>query len=157
MGGQKAGMIGLLTALTKSIVAWVIPYSQEVKDIAELYEIPIKDKSALLDENCLAGLDFILCVSGRDIVKKETLDAVDCYNVHPGVNGKDPIKPLMTENPFKCQLKAHRMTEVIDEGEILVLEKMKLSVGSMTEVYNQLYPYYAKVVVKLFDKLVKET
>lgn len=87
----------------------------------------------------------VLSVHGREIVPKWALERHECYNIHPYLyfaKGKDPIgKALIEENEY-ASVGLHKMTEKVDEGEVIAEYFTKVTLDSRDKVYEQLYPLY---------------
>jgi methionyl-tRNA formyltransferase len=159
MGGRQAGVIGALTALAKdnNIVA-AVSYSDDLKAVLESLDIAvyktIRDKDFV---RSLSDADLLLSVHGREIVKPDMLKLprFGAVNIHPYLykyKGADPVGRAFRDGEFKASIGAHIMQEQVDEGPVLVEDFVDVSgAGSVLEVYNKLYPYYAVVVSKALD------
>ena len=169
MLGEKAGMIALLTLLTQKDVEvdFVISYSHEVTELANMLKLTVFDarntKGRLMHDlkiyERLKSCDWLLCVHGRDKVRKLWLDTLPCVNIHPGNDGSDPLWPLIrdvrlrdTGGMLSMEIKAHIMTEEIDKGDIIILKRMAVWGDTIWKVYNELYEYYARIVLELCMK-----
>ena len=169
MFGEKAGMIAMLTLLTQRDVEidFVISYSHEVTELSNMLKLTVFDarntKGRLMYDlkiyNRLKTCDWLLCVHGKDKVQKLWLDTLPCVNIHPGNDGADPLWPLIrnvrlrdTGGMLSMEVKAHIMTEEIDKGDIIILKRMAGWGDTIWKVYNELYEYYAKIVLELCMK-----
>lgn len=98
---------------------------------------------------------ILLSVHGRKIVLDKTLKRYGyCVNVHPFYNkykGKSPVKRAIADHYTEADVTAHRMTSKVDEGEILFQEKRNIFGKTEQEVYQELYPLYAKVIKQTIE------
>ena len=103
---------------------------------------------------------MLLSVHGREIVPDNILNAfVHCINVHPFYNtfkGKSPIKRALLAGCKKADVTSHKMTNRVDEGDI-VFQETKTVVGKTEqEIYSELYPLYAKVIKETIDYCITD-
>ncbi len=152
IGGQNAGIIGLLTILSLGHkVICAVGYDDNINYILNLFKIPqwssIKYKSFI---SLMSETDILLCIHGREIIPKEYLlfPKWGCYNVHPYLykyKGSDPIGRAIKDNNCKASVGMHEMTKEIDSGKVIceMFEDVVLS----NHVYNQLYPLYVKTII----------
>jgi methionyl-tRNA formyltransferase len=159
MGGNQAGILGAMTALgagNKIIAA--VSYSENLTNI--LKSLEIKLCSSIREKYFIEKLktaDLLLCVHGREIVKRSsfTIPKFGAVNVHPYLykyKGADPIARALKDHEFKASVGAHFMTEKVDEGEVLVEEFLNIEPATEVEqVYNRLYPVYCSVVLKVLE------
>jgi methionyl-tRNA formyltransferase len=162
-GRGNAGLIGLLTLLsTAHRVKLVIPECENVKAVAMLNCIPtvtpaFLNTSALMTLIDNYKIDLLLCCHGSIIINTETLNKIQCVNVHPCLykyKGTDPIRKVIRDQETRVSVGIHRMTEVVDVGEVLVEEFMEIEVFDYRElVYNQIYPLYAKAIYATMRQL----
>ena len=161
LGGRQAGCIGLLTlkAMGHSIPAAVC-YDDNVRDIALRLGVPRVFQSAkhvpmkMYDE-----ADLLVSVHGREILPKIIFDspARGALNVHPCLSrypGKNPVKRLLKDGETMASVGVHRMTEVLDSGE--VVKEVYVDVeGKRTvdEVYNALYPVYSIALMEAVNRI----
>jgi methionyl-tRNA formyltransferase len=159
MAGKQAGVIGLLTILTKSHkILSVVAYDELVKMVCEQYNIKIFD--SIKDKGFLEYLkksDLLVSVHGREIITKELLDLprIGCINVHPCLykyKGKDPIKRLLEDGENKASVGVHYMNETVDKGELIIEEFVNVKdLKDVVSIYNRLYPYYSIVLIKALE------
>jgi len=164
LGSKQAGCIGLLTlAAAGCTIEAVVAYDSFVLNLAGL--LHIRDFASIKQgemEELLAHSDLLVSVHGREIVPKELfrLPRLGSINVHPCLyryKGANPIARLLQDGCTQASVGVHRMTENIDEGEVLVEEFVDVEGSrSAEEVYNVLYPFYAIVLLKAIDKLSRE-
>lgn len=164
IGGQNAGIIGLLTILSrKHNILSSISYSKELTRILKLFSIPvyktIKNKKFI--EN-LKKSDLLISVHGKEIVSSKLLKLPKYggINVHPYLykyKGADPVGRALEKEDFNGSVGLHIMTEEVDKGKVLYEEFVDIS-NSITveEGYNKLYPYYSIVILKFLKKLEKK-
>ncbi|MGB8707614.1 MAG: formyltransferase family protein [Dehalococcoidia bacterium] len=165
LGGKQVGCIGLLTlAAAGCRIQGVIAYDSAVLNLATMLHMPtfssIKQSEV---ENLLSQSDLLVSVHGREIVPKKLLElpCLGSINVHPCLyryKGANPIGRLLQDGCTRASVGVHRMTENIDEGEVLVEEFMDITGRkSVEEVYNVLYPFYAVALLKAIGTLSKGT
>ena len=163
-GGNQAGVFGLLTLLAERIdVVCVIPEKDGfIESIAKEFNLNIKKPGDINNPDFVLYLkslnpDFLLCVHGRKIIKKDLL-SLGCVNVHPclyGYKGVRPIKRLLEDNNTKASVGVHWMTEEVDEGEVIVENFKEIESKTEIEVYNEIYPLYVKTIIDALRKLKK--
>lgn len=160
MGGKQAGCIGLLTLLAAGYdIEGIIAYDVMVRNLAARV-IPWGERESgqVLIFNTinqwLGKTDLVVCVHGREKVPRGLLEIATYggINIHPclyGYKGERPVERLLAGEGTIASVGAHRMTDKIDEGEVLVETFVDIS-GKTTEaeVYNALYPYYSLVLLE---------
>ncbi len=149
-GGRQAGIIALLTLLSKGYSPRVIAEDALIKDLASNFDL----EEITLDE--IDDFDLFVCCHGRKIIPKKILDMGLCINLHPCLykyKGADPIKRLLVDGNKKASVGCHIMTENIDEGQVICEDFKKIEGTSIVEVYNELYPLYSQVLLKSLEKI----
>ena len=124
-------------------------YYAPLTRLLKYFKIPINDN--------LKDVDVIINVHGRDKIKK--FPYFGGYNIHPYLSkykGSHPIQRAIKNNDFDASVGIHKMTDRIDEGQILIEKRMKVKKGFVEEIYNQLYPCYIEAIVELLDYLSVE-
>ena len=162
MGGKQAGCIGLLSLISLNCeVISVVAYDNNVEIIARELKIPVFStvKNELFINN-IKKSDLLFSVHGREIVPKEILDmpSLGCVNVHPCLykyKGTKPIQRMLDDRNSKASIGIHYMVEDIDAGEVIIEEFVDTTGKTVVEVYNELYPYYAKAIINAI-KIIKE-
>ena len=165
IGNRQAGCVGLLAlyaaGCTPAVVAskdpCVIELAANLR--APVYMSSIKDPDFL---PFLDGVDLLLNVHGKEIIPDSilSLPRLGGINVHPCLSeykGLNPIGRLLRDGKTMASVGVHRMTSVVDAGEVLV--ERFVDVGSKTtreEVYNVLYPYYAIVLLEALEIIKSE-
>ena len=156
MGGRQAGCIGLLTLYA---ACWrpsgVVAYDDSVKHLAETLGLELfpSIRNAQFQE-CLSRSDLLVSVHGREIVPNKLLSIppLGAINVHPCLyqyKGANPVARLLQDGNPKASVGVHRMTDTVDEGEVLAEEFVQVDgKNSAEEVYNALYPHYATTILK---------
>lgn len=161
LGGKQAGCIGLLTLLAAACkIQGVVAYDTVVENLAGLLHLPtfssVKQPAV---EKFLSEADLLVSVHGREIIPKRLLDLLHSggINVHPCLyryKGANPVGRLLEDGCTQASVGVHRMTERVDEGEILVEEFVDIAgKRSADEVYNVLYPFYASALLKALQIL----
>lgn len=157
MVGKQAGVIGILTVLSKKHEILSVASNDNMTSIiCNEFHIPffetIYDKDFI---NNLKKSDLFICVHGREIVSKEILNQIKCINVHPCIykyKGRSPIKRMLEDGEKNASVGIHYMTEKIDYGEIITEKFVDVSgLKTVISVYNKLYPYYFLVISKALD------
>ncbi|MDD5145045.1 MAG: formyltransferase family protein [Candidatus Pacebacteria bacterium] len=162
-GGRMAGTISLLTliALGHKVVC-VIPVDSPVERTAKNLKLNVKNPKDINSKrfvNYLKSLkpDYFICCHGRKILKKEMLSAgVPAFNLHPCLYkypGADPISRMLKDGINKASVASHWMVEKVDRGEVIVEKFQEVRGKSAIEVYNELYPLYAEVLIETFKKM----
>ncbi len=140
-GGQVAGCIGLLTvrALGHEVLC-VLPSDKLFCDFArdmgfDLCDVP-------------RGADLLVSVHSKIFFADHYLKQFKKggINVHPCLwkyKGARPITRLLTDGGTKASVGVHRLTNVLDGGEVLAEIFMEIKGKTEIEVYNELYPLYA--------------
>ena len=161
LGGRQAGCVGLLTMLAAGYaIRGVVAYDSLVSNLASKFGLPIygsikRPEVAELLRDC----DVLVSVHCREIVPKELLDLprVGSVNAHPCLflyKGSSPVQKLIRDKGKFASVGVHRMTEVVDEGEVLSeLYTNVEGAGSVKEVYNELYPFYSMAILDALRKL----
>lgn len=155
-GARQAGCIALLTlkALGHDVVG-VFPWDTMVGGLAVELGIPISSVEK-------KPSDLLFSVHGRGIIPRTTLDLFKYggINIHPCLykyKGADPVGRLLTDGGTRASVAAHRMTDDVDEGEVLGEIFVDLVCGEATveAVYNQLYPYYSLIIIRALKEIVE--
>lgn len=158
-GGETAGCVSLLSLLAaKQQVTHVYTEDEKITTIATLFNIPIREKKAINTiseiEHLKQNNDLLVCCHARKILKKELVDTFPCVNLHPclyAYKGGYPIQRLIAEKNPKASVACHWMVEKVDAGETII-EEFKiienLDGKNEAQIYNDLYPLYAKVLVQ---------
>lgn len=160
LGGKQAGCIGLLTlAAAGCEIMGAVAYDSNVQKLAAELNIPTFSS---LDQpevkKMLAQSDLLVCVHGREIVGNDLLGVPHFggMNVHPclyGYKGADPVGRLLKDGRSQASVGVHRMSEKVDEGEVLAEEFVDVTgKATVEEVYNTLYPYYSIAILEALKK-----
>ena len=161
MGGKQAGCVGLLTMLAAGYkVSGVVAYDELTHQLAAELHLPSFSSIAQLEvDELLASSDVLVSVHGKEIVLKNKFEAprLGAINVHPclyAYKGALPVKRLLADGNTRASVGVHRMTENVDEGEVLVEEVVDVAgLQSSGEVYNALYPYYSLALLRALRTL----
>jgi len=163
-GGKQAGCIGLLTLKALGHDFYVSWADYMVNQLAISLHIP-RDAEDVMP----AGMpwDLLVSVHGKNIVSATVLDNFKYggINLHPCLfkyPGADPIGRLLRDcalmsntDPVTVSVGAHIMTDKVDDGPLIVERFDYLGTyqqSSQDEVYNFLYPLYAKVLIEAIAK-----
>ena len=161
MGGNQAGIVGVLTVLARGdrIVSGV-SYSEDLTNILKILKVrtykSIYDKSFI---KRLQGADLLLSVHGREIVDRNILKLPKYggINIHPYLykyKGADPVGHALKDREFNASVGVHVIDEKIDSGRVIYEEFTDVAGSkSADEVYNKLYPYYCKVILKALTRI----
>ena len=153
-GGKQAGLIVLLSIMSsKHTVKYIIPEDQIIQDIAESLKITTISKKLINEPlvlDLMRDIDLLVCCHGRQILKGNILK-MKCINVHPCLykyKGTEPIHKLIAEKNERASVGVHYMVEKVDAGEVIIEIFKQVELGSVIDIYNQLYPVYSKVILK---------
>ena len=132
-GGQTAGVVTLLTLLSKNVdIRFVIAEDEKVAKLAEVFDLQVKPKRFLDNKNFFNVLqrevDFFICCHGKKILSTDWVNNLRCINLHPcfyKYKGRKPIKRLIRDANPKVSVASHWMTEKVDQGKV-ILEKVNL-------------------------------
>ncbi len=162
LGGKQAGCVGLLTLLAAGHdITCVIPYSNDVSSLARAFKL-VQHNSVNSWQAKAVGdhSDLLVCVHGRELVDVGRYN--NCYfggiNVHPCLTnfpGKSPIKRFLESTYYpNATVGIHRITETIDQGEILIEIPVNVTEAKTEiEVYNTLYPYYSLALLEALKRI----
>ncbi len=151
IGANQAGCIGLLTILAAGYkISGIVAYDNIIDDLATVLNIPRFSSISEREVEILLGKsDLLVSVHGKQIVPKELLELprLGGINAHPclyAYPGADPVNRLLDDGKTLASVGVHRMTERVDEGEVLSEDFIDVTGKvSVEEVYNALYPYYS--------------
>ena len=156
LGGKQAGCIGLLIVLaTGCLIRGVVAYDSDVETLAA--ELGLARFASITQpemERLLSASDLLVSVHCREIVPEKllALPRSGAINVHPCLyryKGARPVERLLRDGCTRASVGVHRMTERVDEGELLVEEFVDVTWRkTVDEVYNALYPFYALALIK---------
>lgn len=159
MVGKQAGIIGILTVLSKkNSILSVASKDENASIICNEFNIPFFE--TIYNKNFMNNLkksDLFIGVHGREIVSKEVLNLVNCINVHPCLykyKGSNPIDRLLEDGTSKASVGVHYMTEKIDSGNVIIEEFVDVNgLNTVVEIYNKLYPFYFLALSKTLDMI----
>lgn len=157
LGGETAGMIGLLTLLAKGHRPDVIAYSSDLFPLLS----SVRCWGQRIAEVEPIGYDVLISVHGREIVPADFLKELSLggINLHPCLSffkGARPIKRALEAGETRFSVGAHKMTEVVDGGEVLVEKFIEIpgaSAYNEAEIYQRLYPLYVEVLSEVLEKI----
>ena len=159
IGGRIAGIIGFLTALAKNhIIVAVATKDKSLQKVARGFGLTSYKSIHEIDLSHL-GIDLILSVHGREIIKDRELGFTrhGGINVHPCLykyKGADPIKRFLADGSIRASVGAHYITAKVDCGPVITEQFIIIrNCKTEIEVYNQLYPLYATVVSDALNKI----
>lgn len=163
MGGNQAGLIGLLTVLVSGCkVESVVGYSPEIFSMFKKRDIPFYDTiKAPGFRDALSKSDILLSVHGREIVGNDLLSltrlgGINCHPYLSKYKGVNPVGKALENGDFEASVGIHIMNEKIDSGKVLREEFLDISgANSIEEAYNRLYPCYASVILQVFSELME--
>ena len=147
-GGRQSGMIVLLSILAKKIeVCYVIPEDDIVRTVADQFNIKIIEKGQVNDKIVADivkkdKIDLFVCCHGKRIIKDNILGSCECINVHPCLykyKGAEPISRLIKDDNTKASVAVHKMTDKVDDGDVMIELFKDVELDSVVSVYNQLY------------------
>lgn len=99
--------------------------------------------------------DLFLCVHGDKIIPKEYLHDY-MVNIHPTkYNGHNPVKKYIANQDTDGCIRAMKMIEEVDAGELIHKENFITPVCSnYADFYNIAFPYYFKTIKTVLDKIL---
>ena len=158
MGGRQVGFIGLLALLSVEYGVEVVVCNGRdtgaLRELANRFGIPVAEtiKDPLVAE-VLKGEGLLVSVHGSEIVPASLLGYWGGINIHPfPYKGADPIGKLLVSGGTTVVLTAHRITDEVDGGDVLVEREIDITgLETRVEVYNKLYPYYAMVLLEAIE------
>jgi len=161
LGGKQAGCIGLLTILSLGyIVKGVVAYDALMGNMASTFGYKIYGSAKKPDAvELLSDSDLLVSVHCREIITQDLLilPRFGGMNVHPCLfkyKGAHPIQKLLSDGGKLASVGVHRMTEVLDEGEVLAEIYVNVTgKQSEEEIYNTLYPYYSLAIITALKKI----
>lgn len=161
MGGNQAGMIGLLTikALGHKI-SYVISSDNNLLSLAK--ELGLTTFRSVREINSWGSTDLLLSVHGREKVPASVLDQLPYggINLHPclfAFKGRSPVERLVETNIDTASVGAHVMTENYDEGEVLYEPRIDTRGDrDPISIYNMLYWLYPKVIIRVLGDIKHE-
>lgn len=158
LGGQTAGLIGLLTLLARGYWPDVVSYSECIYIVGANSGLNLLQFIDLSREKM--NYDLLVSVHCRNIIPKAMLDSLPLggINVHPMLSlykGKDPIGRALADNVTDFSVGVHKMTARVDEGPVLVERHIKVE-GAKTpaEVYAKLMPLYSIVLSEAMEMII---
>lgn len=165
LGNQTAGVIGLLTLIKTGHRVDVVGQCEEINRIAAFHSLKIIPHFYSLKSPGVIQHDLLVSVHCRNIVPKSVLDQLPLggINVHPMLStykGASPIARAFGDNMTTFSVGVHRMTEKVDEGEVLVEKFIDLGshIGPYpyeADVYAKLYPLYHIVLTEALEIVQK--
>jgi UDP-2,4-diacetamido-2,4,6-trideoxy-beta-L-altropyranose hydrolase len=161
LGGKQAGCIGLLTLRARGCaITGVVAYDDTVQELATMLGIPTFSSIERPEvKDLLSRGDLLVSMHGREVVPRKLfqLPRLGGINVHPCLyryKGANPVGRLLRDGCPLASVGVHRMTEDIDEGEVLTEEFVDVAgKQSPEEVYNVLYPYYSLALLRALQVL----
>lgn len=151
-------MLTLMAAGYK--ISGLVAYDGTVEKLAEALGLPTFSSIYHPEvSEILSSCDLLVSVHGKEIVPRKLLELtrVGGVNAHPclyAYKGADPVNRLLRDRNTLASVGVHRMTEVVDEGEVLAEEFVDVAgAQSVDAVYNTLYPYYSLALLKAIGTL----
>lgn len=163
-GGKKAGIVGAIAAISSGHrIVCAVSYSEDLSAILKFFNIPLcKSVNHKKFIDALKKADVLLSVHGREIIKESLIKMPlkGAVNLHPYLyryKGANPVGRAFKEGNFKASVGAHIMTNIVDEGRVLVEKFMNVG-GSknVDDIYNRIYPLYADVALKVLEMMANE-
>ncbi len=163
LGGKQAGLIGLLTVASFGCeIKAVVPRADMVRDMARKLRFPVFDSVKQEEvKDILRETDLLISVHSKEIVPIEILKIprLGGINVHPCLykyKGSNPISRFLAGNETRASVGVHYMNEKLDCGEVIneiFVEINREKINTVVEIYNILYPIYAKVLFEALEIL----
>lgn len=159
LGGKQAGIIGVLTLLSRDDrILSAVSYSKDLTNILKIFGIPVYktiETKDFIKSLCMA--DLLISVHGKEIIKPNLLrlPRYGGINIHPYLykyKGQNPVGRALQDKEFNASVGVHIIEDKVDEGKVLFEEFIDVSGSkSIDEIYNKLYPYYCRVLLKALD------
>ncbi len=160
MINHHVGELALFIALAnKHKVTAVIGYSKGMKTICEKLRIPYYEGFMQYQKVIPIfhrGLgDLLLSVHGKDIIPDFMLERYTegGINFHPFIKdykGTEPTRRAFEAGETTGTISAHKMTKVVDCGEILHHKEIDISQAkSVSEIYGIMYPLYIDILMEV--------
>jgi len=164
LGGKTAGLIGLLTLLSRGMRPDVVAYSEDIFDLAHHHELKFFSFGQL---QYLGPWDLLVSVHCRNIIPKAFLDSLPlgglnlhpCLNAGQGYKGASPVRRALENGETVFSVAAHKMTPQVDGGPVVVerfitIPRSDELVYTEKEIYAALYPLYSIVLSEALDQLL---
>ena len=155
-GGQKAGIIALLTLKALGFDVKVIAEDDDVFNMAEALGLPVRKIENINKMEIEADL-IVLC-HARQIIGKELISKFKIINLHPclyAYKGGDPVGRMLKDGVTKASVGCHHVIEEVDAGEVIVEDFKEVTGKTYAEVYSELYPLYSQVLIKALSLINK--
>ena len=138
---------------------WALDLIKEFKKKNPNYSCKIIEKHNFLEKKNLTKLkrfDYIIVIGWSWIVKKDILDYIDIYGVHPSdlpnYGGGSPIQNQIIDGITKSKVTLYKLTSKIDQGAIYGSEKIVLNGDSNDEIFENI----KKGSYNLINKFLKD-
>ena len=158
VGAKQAGCVGLLTVLACGLhVSVVVAHDPILDNLARRLGLKVEASVHAIDAS---EITLLVNVHGREFIPSHL--QANAINVHPCLSqfpGADPIGRLLASRGAwrqntRASVGVHRMTSVIDHGEILAETWVDVhGLNTREEIYNRLYPVYATTLIEALGVL----
>lgn len=112
----------------------------------------LKDKEVVKHLQSLKP-DFIIVAAYGKILPKEILDIAPCINLHasilPKYRGASPIQSMLLNNDQIFGITAMKMSQGLDDGDMLAFSMCKNSGENATELFEKLSKMAANLCIKV--------
>jgi len=145
---RNVGLISLsyIKALGHEIL--LVTEDDEVRELAKTLGVK---EVGLTDE---LFFDLYLVVHGRKIIPTDYLKTGKFVNIHPtNYSGHNPVLKYINNGDETATLKAHYMTEVVDEGEVVWQILFRTGV---CHTYSDFYNIALRHYFRLIELVLKE-
>ncbi|MEH0373766.1 formyltransferase family protein [Vibrio mimicus] len=105
--------------------------------------------------------DILITFGWRRIVSSNIINSAKyAINVHPAIlpeyKGYHPVPHVLINNESHHGVTAHIITDALDAGDIIHIEKFEISkFSTLNEIQTQVNDIMPQFLVKLFDKIFK--
>ncbi|MDC0506001.1 methionyl-tRNA formyltransferase [Candidatus Gracilibacteria bacterium] len=126
-----------------------------------LQPVKVKNNPKFFSELEALKLDFIVVVAYGKIIPNEILDApkYGCINIHgsilPDYRGASPIQESLKNGDTQTGLTIMYMSEGMDEGDLLKIEKIKIDkLDKTTDLFTKFEQFGARLLIETLQGLI---
>ena len=141
---------------------WAIDTIKELKKKNPNYFFKVIKKPSFLAKKNLHKLrkfDYIIVIGWSWIVKKDILNYLNIYGVHPSdlpnYSGGSPIQNQIIDGIIKSKVTLFKLTSKIDKGAIYGTEKISLIGDSNDEIFENIKKGSYNLITKFLKKKKK--
>ena len=162
MGYKKRVVISKKKILFFAYRKWAIDTIKELKKKNPNYLFKVIKKPSFLAKKNLHKLrkfDYIIVIGWSWIVKKDILNYLNIYGVHPSdlpnYSGGSPIQNQIIDGITKSKITIFKLSTKIDKGAIYGSENISLSGDSNDEIFENIKKGSYNLITKFLKKKKK--